>query len=91
MTMTAENFWIVVALAVFGGLMFGLALHPGGKKWRLRYDDEVAKRRAAETRVTAVEQELSEERRRHTLRSDEVRGDLDHKPVYISPDAPRTA
>lgn len=32
--------WLAVAVALIAGWLFGLASHPGGRKWKQRYADE---------------------------------------------------
>lgn len=67
------NEWIVLALTLLGGLLLGLALHPGGRKWRDRYNAErdahAAARRDHEAQLSAAEtrvRELDAERARYT-------------------------
>ncbi|MEO5867794.1 MAG: hypothetical protein ABIS14_03195 [Sphingomonas sp.] len=91
MAAAGSTLYILLAIALFAGLMFGLALHPGGRKWRRQYEEERALRRTAEERADANERTLHEERSRRPLHPSEVRTDLDEKPVYISGrDAPIT-
>ena len=60
--------FLVLALVLVAGWLFGLASHPGGRKWRDRYaaerDAHAASRRAAEqqratdqARIAELEQE----------------------------------
>ena len=32
--------WLALAVALIAGWLFGLASHPGGRKWKQRYADE---------------------------------------------------
>lgn len=32
--------WVALAVALVAGWLFGLASHPGGRKWKQRYADE---------------------------------------------------
>lgn len=61
---TTPNEWIAVALALLGGWLLGLASHPGGRKWRDRYNAErdahAAARRDAEARLSASDARLRE-------------------------------
>jgi len=54
----------VLALLFVAGWLFGLASHPGGRKWKERYaaerDAHAANRRAAETSVAAANQRVAE-------------------------------
>lgn len=62
--------FLVLAMVLVAGWLFGLASHPGGRKWRDRYaaerDAHAASRRAAEqqraadqARIAELEQEQS--------------------------------
>lgn len=37
MLFTTPTQWIALAVALIAGWLFGLASHPGGKKWKARY------------------------------------------------------
>ena len=37
MLFTTPTQWLAVAIALVAGWLFGLASHPGGKKWKARY------------------------------------------------------
>jgi hypothetical protein len=54
---TTVNEWIVLALVLLAGWLFGLASHPGGRKWRARYaterDAHAAYRHDMEARLSA--------------------------------------
>jgi cell division protein FtsB len=47
--------WVVLALCLVAGWLFGLASHPGGGKWKARYlaerDAHAANRKQAEARL----------------------------------------
>ena len=55
MLFTTPTQYIVLALALVGGWLLGLASHPGGRKWRERYaterDAHAATRRDAEAKL----------------------------------------
>ena len=61
---TTPNEWIVLALVLLGGWLLGLATHPGGRKWRDRYNAErdahAAVRRDSEARLAASDARLRE-------------------------------
>jgi cell division protein FtsB len=40
MLFTTTTQWVAVAVALIAGWLFGLASHPGGRKWKQRYADE---------------------------------------------------
>lgn len=40
MLFTTTTQYIALAIALVAGWLFGLASHPGGRKWRQRYADE---------------------------------------------------
>lgn len=40
MLFTTPTQWIAIAVALIAGWLFGLASHPGGRKWKQRYADE---------------------------------------------------
>lgn len=40
MLFTTPTQWLAVAIALVAGWLFGLASHPGGRKWKVRYADE---------------------------------------------------
>ncbi len=40
MLFTTPTQWIALAVALVAGWLFGLASHPGGRKWKQRYVDE---------------------------------------------------
>ena len=49
MTFTSDQ-WIIVALVFVLGLLIGMFMTAGGrKKWKTRYNDEVARRQALES------------------------------------------
>ncbi|HVI98886.1 MAG TPA: hypothetical protein VM657_07465 [Sphingomonas sp.] len=61
MLFTTPTQYAVLALLLIAGWLFGLASHPGGKKWRARYEAEreahAAYRAEAETRIEKLERE----------------------------------
>ena len=40
MLFTTATQWLALAMALIAGWLFGLASHPGGRKWKQRYVDE---------------------------------------------------
>ncbi|MEG3165902.1 hypothetical protein U1701_14990 [Sphingomonas sp. PB2P19] len=54
----------VLALLFIAGWLFGLASHPGGRKWKTRYlaerDANAAARRDGDVRATAAEKRVAE-------------------------------
>ena len=56
--------FLVLALVLIAGWLFGLASHPGGKKWRDRYaserDAHADNRRAAEQQHSADQARIAE-------------------------------
>jgi hypothetical protein len=40
MLFTTPTQWLALAVALIAGWLFGLASHPGGRKWKQRYADE---------------------------------------------------
>ena len=61
--------YAVLALLLVAGWFFGLASHPGGRKWRTRYEEEreahAAYRRETETQRKADAERLAELERRN--------------------------
>lgn len=64
MLFTTATEWAALALTLLGGWLLGLASHPGGRKWRDRYNAErdahAAARRDADTRLEAADARLRE-------------------------------
>ncbi|WP_085810465.1 hypothetical protein [Sphingomonas sp. TZW2008] len=40
MLFTTPTQWLALAVALIAGWLFGLASHPGGRKWKQRYAEE---------------------------------------------------
>ncbi|QNE31734.1 hypothetical protein F1C10_07155 [Sphingomonas sp. NBWT7] len=40
MLFTTPTQWLALAIALIAGWLFGLASHPGGRKWKQRYAEE---------------------------------------------------
>jgi hypothetical protein len=63
MLFTTTTQYIALAVALVAGWLFGLASHPGGKKWKQRYADErnghADTRKSLEARVNELERENS--------------------------------
>lgn len=64
MLFTTATEWAALALTLLGGWLLGLASHPGGRKWRDRYNAErdahAAVRRDYETKLSAAELRMRE-------------------------------
>ncbi|MEH3038063.1 MAG: hypothetical protein PGN23_16475 [Sphingomonas adhaesiva] len=57
MLFTTPTQYIAVAIALIAGWLFGLASHPGGKKWKARYAAERDAHAATSKRVAELERE----------------------------------
>src|SRR3546814_20870329 len=61
MLFTTPTQYAVLALLLIAGWLFGLASHPGGRKWRARYEAEreahAAYREQTEARIDALQRE----------------------------------
>ncbi|WP_375271669.1 hypothetical protein [Sphingomonas sp.] len=61
MLFTTTTQYIALVVALIAGWLFGLASHPGGKKWKQRYAEErnghTETRRALEARVAELERD----------------------------------
>src|SRR3546814_17250313 len=61
MLFTTPTQYAVLALLLIAGWLFGLASHPGGRKWRARYEAEreapAAYRDQTEARIDALQRE----------------------------------
>jgi predicted flap endonuclease-1-like 5' DNA nuclease len=73
MLFTTFSQLIVLVILFFGGLLLGLGLHPGGRKWRQRFKDESDNyaqfRRDADMRLRDANRRIDElERENATLR-----------------------
>lgn len=91
MTFSSDQL-LIFALLFVAGLLIGLALHPGGKKWKARLRQEEAAhartRQAADQRVKAAEsrqRELETELARRPVTVDPAIANPERKPVFISP------
>ena len=72
MLFTTPTQYAVLALLLVAGWLFGLASHPGGRKWRARYDVEreshAQYRKDTEARIAAQDKRIAElERENATL------------------------
>ena len=67
--------WVVLALCLIAGWLFGLASHPGGGKWKARYlaerDAHSAYRKDADARAAEARTRTTEMERGHLTASDE--------------------
>lgn len=86
--------YAVLALLLIAGWFFGLASHPGGAKWRRRYESErdahAAYRREADARIKTADDRIAELERRNTALEADLRSA--HVAVPAAPlpaDAPR--
>lgn len=57
MLFTTTTQWVAVAVALVAGWLFGLASHPGGKKWKARYLAERDAHAATTKRTTELERD----------------------------------
>lgn len=57
MLFTNATQWVAVAVALVAGWLFGLASHPGGKKWKARYLAERDAHAATTRRATELERD----------------------------------
>ena len=57
MLFTNTTQWVAVAVALVAGWLFGLASHPGGKKWKARYLAERDAHAATTRRATELERD----------------------------------
>ncbi len=57
MLFTTPTQYIAVAIALIAGWLFGLASHPGGKKWKTRYAAERDAHAATNKRLAELERE----------------------------------
>ncbi|MGR6328682.1 hypothetical protein ACU5AX_06435 [Sphingomonas sp. XXL09] len=64
MLFTTPTQFAALALALFAGWLFGLASHPGGRKWKTRYaterDAHAGYRRDTDTRVAEANRRIAE-------------------------------
>ncbi len=64
MLFTTPTQWLALAVALIAGWLFGLASHPGGRKWKQRYADErdvhARTRKDLESRVVEQEARIKE-------------------------------
>ena len=67
--------WVVMALLLVAGWLFGLASHPGGGKWKARYlaerDAHAGYRKDADVRAAEANAHLAERDRTHASATDE--------------------
>ncbi len=57
MLFTTPTQYIALAVALVAGWLFGLASHPGGKKWKARYAAERDAHAATNKRIAELERE----------------------------------
>lgn len=85
---TTPTQFAILALLFVAGWLFGLASHPGGRKWRERYAAEreahAATRRDADTRVAAADTRHRDLEREHARLRDAA-------PVVTAPARPVAA
>ncbi|MEK9213035.1 hypothetical protein [Sphingomonas sp. 2378] len=64
MLFTSTTQFAVLGLVLIAGWLFGLASHPGGRKWRTRYaterDAHAAQVKDTETKLTAAQTRIAE-------------------------------
>ena len=83
---TDPNLWAICALVFLLGLLIGVFLTAGGRrKWKTRYDTEVARRRELEKthedRETHWANQEREWRERDSLRGAAVKSPSDDRPL----------
>lgn len=70
MLFTTPTQWLALAVALIAGWLFGLASHPGGRKWKQRYADErevhARNRKEFDGRITDREARIKELERENT-------------------------
>ena len=86
--------YAVLALLLVAGWFFGLASHPGGRKWRTRYEAErdahAAYRTDADARLKTADERIAELERRNAELERELRAVNGAVPAAPLPaDAPR--
>lgn len=57
MLFTTTTQWVALAVALVAGWLFGLASHPGGRKWKTRYVAERDAHAAHTKRIAELERE----------------------------------
>ncbi len=57
MLFTTTTQWVALAVALIAGWLFGLASHPGGRKWKARYIAERDAHAATTRRATELERD----------------------------------
>lgn len=66
--------WVVLALCLVAGWLFGLASHPGGGKWKARYlaerDAHASYRKDADVRAAEARTRAAEWERTHATTAD---------------------
>jgi hypothetical protein len=83
---TDPNLWAICALFFLLGLLIGVFLTAGGRrKWKMRYNSEVERRRelekAHEARTHEWDEREKEWRERDSLRGAAVRNPPDDRPL----------
>ena len=77
MLFTTPTQWVVLALCLVAGWLFGLASHPGGGKWKARYlaerDAHAGYRRDADVRAAEAKARAAEWERTHATSADASR------------------
>ena len=86
--------YAVLVLLLIAGWFFGLASHPGGRKWKLRYQEErdarVADRKEADAQRAADAEHIAElERRNDQLQADLRAANVAVPASRLPEDAPR--
>ncbi|MEN2785841.1 hypothetical protein ACFOKI_10455 [Sphingomonas qilianensis] len=76
MLFTTPPQFIVLIILFVGGLLLGLGLHPGGKKWRKRFRDESGNyaqfRRDADKQIAEANRRIAELERENATLQDEA-------------------
>lgn len=92
MLFTTFSQLIVLVILFFGGLLLGLGLHPGGRKWRQRFKDESDNyaqfRRDADARLRDANKRIAElEREKTSLQAAAARRPQDDPPAPMQDEA----
>ena len=88
---TTTTQYVALAVALVAGWLFGLASHPGGRRWKQRYTDERDAHAATRREVDA---RLAETGRGHDTRLTEANAriaDLERENTRLAKAAPVTA
>lgn len=91
MLFTTTTQWVALAVALVAGWLFGLASHPGGRKWKERYATE---REAHAATRKDYDVQLAQARKDHDTRIAEANArhtEIERENVRLAKAAPITA